>query len=230
MWKIINIVCTSPLLEVKYAHNLRLLHQSCQQGWLSWAVGPYLNLFTTNLTRWLHLHRLGCVLAPRSDGSQMLCSELGHPRGWETAFMCMCGHIWSVPDNNGRLSIPSDQTSDERENEPKCVLKALVSWCISSLVTVFRLVNADAQSDAFKTNITLFTRILDSLLDGYDNRLRPGLGGKETINDDWIKSASLFNVSALPVYFLLSVFALLFVMILCAFKWLKPCFGWAHLN
>lgn len=28
-------------------------------------------------------------------------------------------------------------------------------------------------------NITIFTRILDGLLDGYDNRLRPGLGGKE---------------------------------------------------
>lgn len=26
-------------------------------------------------------------------------------------------------------------------------------------------------------NITIFTRILDGLLDGYDNRLRPGLGG-----------------------------------------------------
>lgn len=95
---------------------------------------------------------------------------------------------------------------------------------------VFRLVNADAQSDAFKTNITLFTRILDSLLDGYDNRLRPGLGGKETINDDWIKSTSLFNVSALPFHFLLSMFALLFVVKLCPFKWLKPCFGRAHLN
>lgn len=28
-------------------------------------------------------------------------------------------------------------------------------------------------------NITIFTRILDGLLDGYDNRLRPGLGGKQ---------------------------------------------------
>lgn len=27
-------------------------------------------------------------------------------------------------------------------------------------------------------NITIFTRILDRLLDGYDNRLRPGLGGQ----------------------------------------------------
>lgn len=29
-------------------------------------------------------------------------------------------------------------------------------------------------------NITIFTRILDGLLDGYDNRLRPGLGGEPT--------------------------------------------------
>lgn len=31
-------------------------------------------------------------------------------------------------------------------------------------------------------NITIFTRILDGLLDGYDNRLRPGLGGKSSGN------------------------------------------------
>lgn len=57
-----------------------------------------------------------------------------------------------------------------------------------------RLVNADAQSDAFKTNITLFTRILDSLLDGYDNRLRPGLGGKETIDNNRTYTTLLFNI------------------------------------
>ncbi|KAM9310856.1 gamma-aminobutyric acid receptor subunit alpha-2 [Pholidichthys leucotaenia] len=43
-----------------------------------------------------------------------------------------------------------------------------------------RLVNVDAASDPFNTNITLFTRILDNLLDGYDNRLRPGLGDRVT--------------------------------------------------
>lgn len=32
--------------------------------------------------------------------------------------------------------------------------------------------------DDSKDNITIFTRILDRLLDGYDNRLRPGLGGQ----------------------------------------------------
>uniref|UniRef100_A0A8C5Y332 Gamma-aminobutyric acid type A receptor subunit alpha2 n=1 Tax=Microcebus murinus TaxID=30608 RepID=A0A8C5Y332_MICMU len=39
-----------------------------------------------------------------------------------------------------------------------------------------RLVLANIQEDEAKNNITIFTRILDRLLDGYDNRLRPGLG------------------------------------------------------
>lgn len=33
-------------------------------------------------------------------------------------------------------------------------------------------------TDEQKDNTTVFTKILDSLLDGYDNRLRPGLGGQ----------------------------------------------------
>ncbi|KAE8286249.1 Gamma-aminobutyric acid receptor subunit alpha-2 GABA(A) receptor subunit alpha-2 Precursor [Larimichthys crocea] len=55
---------------------------------------------------------------------------------------------------------------------------SLLLVCLLALTALWktRSVNADATSDAFKTNITLFTRILDSLLDGYDNRLRPGLG------------------------------------------------------
>lgn len=35
-------------------------------------------------------------------------------------------------------------------------------------------------TDEQKDNTTVFTKILDSLLDGYDNRLRPGLGGQYT--------------------------------------------------
>uniref|UniRef100_A0A8C9FNA8 Uncharacterized protein n=1 Tax=Pavo cristatus TaxID=9049 RepID=A0A8C9FNA8_PAVCR len=38
---------------------------------------------------------------------------------------------------------------------------------------------ADSLEDEAKNNITIFTRILDRLLDGYDNRLRPGLGGNK---------------------------------------------------
>uniref|UniRef100_H3CF17 Gamma-aminobutyric acid receptor subunit alpha-2 n=1 Tax=Tetraodon nigroviridis TaxID=99883 RepID=H3CF17_TETNG len=44
--------------------------------------------------------------------------------------------------------------------------------CISFSQTPLKSVSADATSDAFNTNITLFTRILDSLLDGYDKPLR----------------------------------------------------------
>lgn len=43
------------------------------------------------------------------------------------------------------------------------------SLCLSS---------SEAQKEAATNdNSTVFTRILDGLLDGYDNRLRPGLGG-----------------------------------------------------
>ncbi|XP_074807572.1 gamma-aminobutyric acid receptor subunit alpha-2 isoform X5 [Natator depressus] len=43
-----------------------------------------------------------------------------------------------------------------------------------------RSVLADSLEDEAKNNITIFTRILDRLLDGYDNRLRPGLGDSIT--------------------------------------------------
>lgn len=38
----------------------------------------------------------------------------------------------------------------------------------------------NGMTDEQKDNTTVFTKILDSLLDGYDNRLRPGLGGQYT--------------------------------------------------
>lgn len=77
-----------------------------------------------------------------------------------------------------------------------------MSECISNLIRLNLFVylstssvNADASSDAFKTNITLFTRILDRLLDGYDNRLRPGLGGKQILRRHWMHgSLSLTNL------------------------------------
>ncbi|OXB61956.1 hypothetical protein ASZ78_016898 [Callipepla squamata] len=37
-----------------------------------------------------------------------------------------------------------------------------------------------SSQDELKDNTTVFTRILDRLLDGYDNRLRPGLGERVT--------------------------------------------------
>ncbi|XP_061902027.1 gamma-aminobutyric acid receptor subunit alpha-2 [Entelurus aequoreus] len=69
-----------------------------------------------------------------------------------------------------------------------------------------RLVDADATSDAFKTNITLFTRILDSLLDGYDNRLRPGLGDRVTEVKTNIYVTSFGPVSDTDMEYTIDVF------------------------
>lgn len=47
-----------------------------------------------------------------------------------------------------------------------------------SLLKSFSQMPTSSVKDETNDNITIFTRILDGLLDGYDNRLRPGLGGK----------------------------------------------------
>uniref|UniRef100_A0A8C5IWR2 Uncharacterized protein n=1 Tax=Junco hyemalis TaxID=40217 RepID=A0A8C5IWR2_JUNHY len=59
-------------------------------------------------------------------------------------------------------------------SEMQLVLLVLLVWLPT------RSVLADSLEDEAKNNITIFTRILDRLLDGYDNRLRPGLGGNTT--------------------------------------------------
>ncbi|XP_061690876.1 gamma-aminobutyric acid receptor subunit alpha-2-like [Syngnathoides biaculeatus] len=77
---------------------------------------------------------------------------------------------------------------------------ALMAWWIT------RSVNADATSNPFQTNITLFTRILDSLLDGYDNRLRPGLGDRVTEVKTDIFVTSFGPVSDTDMEYTLDVF------------------------
>jgi hypothetical protein len=47
-----------------------------------------------------------------------------------------------------------------------------------SLFKSFSQMPTSSVKDETNDNITIFTRILDGLLDGYDNRLRPGLGGE----------------------------------------------------
>ncbi|XP_012495344.1 PREDICTED: gamma-aminobutyric acid receptor subunit alpha-2 [Propithecus coquereli] len=75
-----------------------------------------------------------------------------------------------------------------------------------------RLVLANIQEDEAKNNITIFTRILDRLLDGYDNRLRPGLGDSitEVFTNIYVTSfgpvsdtdmADLLEGMAVPVHF-----------------------------
>lgn len=48
-------------------------------------------------------------------------------------------------------------------------------------------------------NITIFTRILDGLLDGYDNRLRPGLGGKINVAAPLFQHLKVARVLTLSV-------------------------------
>ncbi|XP_032366781.1 gamma-aminobutyric acid receptor subunit alpha-2 isoform X1 [Etheostoma spectabile] len=84
----------------------------------------------------------------------------------------------------------------------------LLPICLLALTALWktRSVNADATSDAFKTNITLFTRILDSLLDGYDNRLRPGLGDRITEVKTNIYVTSFGPVSDTDMEYTIDVF------------------------
>ncbi|XP_004872239.1 gamma-aminobutyric acid receptor subunit alpha-5 [Heterocephalus glaber] len=63
------------------------------------------------------------------------------------------------------------------------MIKNLLLFCISmNLSSHFGLSQMPTSSvkDETNDNITIFTRILDGLLDGYDNRLRPGLGERIT--------------------------------------------------
>ncbi|XP_044522945.1 gamma-aminobutyric acid receptor subunit alpha-5 [Gracilinanus agilis] len=63
------------------------------------------------------------------------------------------------------------------------MIKNLLLFCISmNLASHFGYSQMPTSSakDETNDNITIFTRILDGLLDGYDNRLRPGLGERIT--------------------------------------------------
>lgn len=57
-----------------------------------------------------------------------------------------------------------------------------------SLFKSFSQMPTSSVQDETNDNITIFTRILDGLLDGYDNRLRPGLGGECVSSWGWQKS------------------------------------------
>ncbi|KAI7795634.1 putative gamma-aminobutyric acid receptor subunit alpha-2 [Triplophysa rosa] len=53
-------------------------------------------------------------------------------------------------------------------------------WACLLVTNVLAGKSSSQNTDEQKDNTTVFTRILDSLLDGYDNRLRPGLGERVT--------------------------------------------------
>ncbi|XP_028972525.1 gamma-aminobutyric acid receptor subunit alpha-5 isoform X2 [Esox lucius] len=63
---------------------------------------------------------------------------------------------------------------------PRHVLISLLLVYITCEVGLGQTTAEALQEAEANDNITVFTRILDGLLDGYDNRLRPGLGEKVT--------------------------------------------------
>lgn len=70
-----------------------------------------------------------------------------------------------------------------------CILRRIFKFLMQvltlvSLLKSFSQMPTSSVKDETNDNITIFTRILDGLLDGYDNRLRPGLGG------EWVLSCS----------------------------------------
>uniref|UniRef100_A0A8C0ETN3 Gamma-aminobutyric acid type A receptor subunit alpha5 n=1 Tax=Bubo bubo TaxID=30461 RepID=A0A8C0ETN3_BUBBB len=65
---------------------------------------------------------------------------------------------------------------------------------------------SEALSEDANDNITIFTRILDGLLDGYDNRLRPGLGERITQVKTDIYVTSFGPVSDTEMEYTIDVF------------------------
>lgn len=79
--------------------------------------------------------------------------------------------VWELP-RGGCLILHNRVCS----SHPLLLIIAFVGFWIKHLL--FCIVSSNQNTDEQKDNTTVFTRILDSLLDGYDNRLRPGLGGR----------------------------------------------------
>ncbi|XP_066570922.1 gamma-aminobutyric acid receptor subunit alpha-3 [Amia ocellicauda] len=76
----------------------------------------------------------------------------------------------------------------------------------ASLAQTGLLRHDDLLPDDSKDNITIFTRILDRLLDGYDNRLRPGLGESITEVKTNIYVTSFGPVSDTDMEYTIDVF------------------------
>lgn len=84
-------------------------------------------------------------------------------------------------------------------------------WAALLLLTFFSQVRAlvghkEPIPEDPKDNITIFTRILDRLLDGYDNRLRPGLGESVTEVTTNIYVTSFGPVSDTDMEYTIDVF------------------------
>uniref|UniRef100_A0A8C4X4G7 Gamma-aminobutyric acid type A receptor subunit alpha2 n=1 Tax=Erpetoichthys calabaricus TaxID=27687 RepID=A0A8C4X4G7_ERPCA len=87
---------------------------------------------------------------------------------------------------------------------PNNCMKCFISMSLNSKTEYKSM--ASSSEDEMKNNITYFTKILDSLLDGYDNRLRPGLGDRVTEVKTDIYATSFGPVSDTDMEYTIDVF------------------------
>ncbi|CAB1327909.1 unnamed protein product [Coregonus sp. 'balchen'] len=79
------------------------------------------------------------------------------------------------------MALPTDiEDKMHRFSTMKHVWISVLLVCITWQVGLGQTTAEALKEAEANDNITIFTRILDGLLDGYDNRLRPGLGEKVT--------------------------------------------------
>ncbi|KAG5270448.1 hypothetical protein AALO_G00192750 [Alosa alosa] len=112
--------------------------------------------------------------------------------------------VWIGGENKDKQLIQQVFKPAMRE---RVIIFCHLFFCLSLAVLLHsRSISGDASTDAFKNNITLFTRILDRLLDGYDNRLRPGLGDRVTEVKTNIYVTSFGPVSDTDMEYTIDVF------------------------
>lgn len=110
--RLILFILSQRLLKVKYAHNLRLLYQSCWQWWLSRALMWDIN--------WIYLPWICCDLHSQlCFDSQIRWLELGHPCAWETwlrVYLCW----YAVSASYNKHSCAFHKSSCWEELNLKC--------------------------------------------------------------------------------------------------------------
>ncbi|CAB1441800.1 unnamed protein product [Pleuronectes platessa] len=102
---------------------------------------------------------------------------------WEKSVRQSVSHGGKQGYNSLDATLPPSFPSLSFQVRAKIILMTSPSpWSPSAaeLVSKHLLAGTNGMTDEQKDNTTVFTKILDSLLDGYDNRLRPGLGERVT--------------------------------------------------
>ncbi|MGH0164545.1 UNVERIFIED_CONTAM: hypothetical protein FKN15_077659 [Acipenser sinensis] len=113
----------------------------------------------------------------------------------------LASKIWT-PDTfflNGKKSIAHNMTT------PNKLLRLEDDGTLLYTMSLSQMAAGTLKEDP-NDNITIFTRILDGLLDGYDNRLRPGLGERITEVKTNIYVTSFGPVSDTEMEYTIDVF------------------------